>query len=124
MKVTVEMIEELQKRKNISYAVAKEALENSNGDLLEALIYIEDNEYGQNEKKENKTNNSNHSDHKQLFMDFLKQNLVLQKNNIDQISLPLWLFLILLSVAHEIIIISLIIAVFTKHKIYISKNDS
>ena len=52
--ITLEQVDKVRERCNISYAEAKEALENSNGDILEAIIYIE-----QNQKKENHTYNNN-----------------------------------------------------------------
>lgn len=41
MTFNLEKIDELKKRANVSYADAKEALEQCNGDLVEALIYLE-----------------------------------------------------------------------------------
>lgn len=39
--VTFEQVEQLRKIANVSYTEAKEALEASNGDMLEAMIYLE-----------------------------------------------------------------------------------
>lgn len=44
-KVTLEKVDELRKRTGISYEKAKEALEACDGDLLDALIYIEKSNY-------------------------------------------------------------------------------
>lgn len=41
MDIRIEAIDELRKRANVSYEDAKDALERSNGDLLEALILLE-----------------------------------------------------------------------------------
>ena len=41
MRVTIEQVEKLQKRANVSYEEAKEALEECDGDILEALIRLE-----------------------------------------------------------------------------------
>lgn len=41
MDIKIEAIDELRKRANVSYEEAKDALERSNGDLLEALIILE-----------------------------------------------------------------------------------
>ncbi len=38
---TLEQVEKLRERANVSYDEAKEALEATNGDLLEAIIYLE-----------------------------------------------------------------------------------
>lgn len=39
--ITIEQIDELRKRLDVSYEEAKEALEACNGDMLEAIIYLE-----------------------------------------------------------------------------------
>lgn len=39
--VTIEQVEKLQQRANVSYEEAKEALEHTGGNLLEAVIYLE-----------------------------------------------------------------------------------
>ena len=41
MKITIEQVEKLQERANVTYEEAKEALENCDGDILEALIKLE-----------------------------------------------------------------------------------
>jgi len=41
MSVSLEKIDILKERANVSYQEAKEALENTGGDLVEALIYLE-----------------------------------------------------------------------------------
>ncbi len=42
MEITLEMVERLKEKANVSYAQAKEALEYSGGNLLDALIYLEE----------------------------------------------------------------------------------
>jgi len=39
--ITIEQIDELRKRLDVTYEEAKEALEACNGDMLEAIIYLE-----------------------------------------------------------------------------------
>ena len=56
--ITIEQIDELRKRVDVSYEDAKEALEQSNGNILEAIIYLEKSgkikqEEAKEEKKEN-----------------------------------------------------------------------
>ncbi|ABO50065.1 ubiquitin-associated- domain-containing protein [Desulforamulus reducens MI-1] len=41
MTFNLELVDELKKRTNVSYADAKDALEQCNGNLLEALVYLE-----------------------------------------------------------------------------------
>lgn len=42
MEITLEMVEHLKEKANVSYTQAKEALEYSRGNLLDALIYLEE----------------------------------------------------------------------------------
>ncbi len=42
MEITLEMVERLKEKANVSYTQAKEALEYSGGNLLDALIYLEE----------------------------------------------------------------------------------
>lgn len=42
MEITLEMVERLREKAGVSYALAKQALEYSEGNLLDALIYLED----------------------------------------------------------------------------------
>ena len=48
--ITLEQVDVVRERCNVSYAQAKEALEACNGDVLEAIIYIEQNQKKENEK--------------------------------------------------------------------------
>lgn len=54
--ITLEQVDVVRERCNVSYAQAKEALEASNGDVLEAIIYIEQNQKKENENSETKEN--------------------------------------------------------------------
>lgn len=47
--ITLEQVDIVRERCNVSYAKAKEALEISNGDVLEAIIYLEQNQKEENE---------------------------------------------------------------------------
>jgi hypothetical protein len=50
MSNTLNQIDELRKRASVSYTDAKEALESCNGDMLEALVYLEKNKKTQSSK--------------------------------------------------------------------------
>lgn len=43
MTITIEQIDELRKRANVSFEDARDALEKCDGDLVQALIYLENN---------------------------------------------------------------------------------
>ena len=42
MEITLELVERLKEKADVSYTQAKEALEYSGGNLLDALIYLEE----------------------------------------------------------------------------------
>ncbi|WP_369702635.1 UBA domain-containing protein [Clostridium moutaii] len=42
MTISIEQIDSLRKRANVNYKKAKEELEKCNGDLVEALLYLEE----------------------------------------------------------------------------------
>lgn len=56
MSVTLDKIDVIMERANVSYQEAKEALEEHNGDLVEALIALEKGEKIKSEKKKVKEN--------------------------------------------------------------------
>ena len=126
MKISVDKIDKLRERKDVSYEKAKEALEHSEGDLLDAIIYLEE--------KENKKQNKNQSEESFEFkndefevndlLKYLQYDITFNKNGIDQFSLPIWLFLIILLFTKGLMVIALIIAVITKHKISIKNKNS
>ena len=45
MEITLEMVERLREKASVSYAEAKQALEYSEGNLLDALIYLKEKGY-------------------------------------------------------------------------------
>ncbi|MBE6067546.1 MAG: DUF4342 domain-containing protein [Clostridium lundense] len=72
MSIKLEQIDELRKRINVSYEDAKEALENCDGDILEAIVYLE---------KNNKVKAEKNDGEKECFFDKIKA-LIKKGNNI------------------------------------------
>ncbi|WP_283625101.1 DUF4342 domain-containing protein [Clostridium butyricum] len=82
--ITLEQVDVVRERCNVSYAQAKEALEACNGDVLEAIIYIE-----QNQKKENSETKDNEYTFNAISMEELK-NLIkglIEKGNVTRIKI-------------------------------------
>lgn len=85
--ITLEQVDKVRERCNVSYAEAKEALEKCNGDVLEAIIYIE-----QNQKKENDTcNKGNSSEYafNSMSIDEIKNMIksLIEKGNVTRIKI-------------------------------------
>lgn len=113
MSISLEQIDLIMKRTHVTYTEAKDALERSNGDVVEALALLE---------KEGKANRRAHTNETQqqinTYVDTLKTtHFVLSKNNHDYIHAPLLAVLIGMVICFHISIIALVIALFCGFKI-------
>jgi len=124
MSVSLEKIDLLRSRVNISYEEAKAALEKTNGDLVEALIYFE---------KENKTKTDfkKSSDFTSDATSFVKNlinkgnntRLIIRKKDKDVLNLSMTVSVVASIFAPYIPLVGLPVAVITKHKIRIEKSN-
>ncbi len=141
--ITMEQIDELRKRKDVSYEEAKEALEYCNGDILEAIIYIErkGSTYSEDKGQEGRSNFSegnNEASNKDCFSEsvgnlinwikkvFRKGNrnhLVIEKNQSVVLKLSLTIMVLITVLVPYIAIPLLIIALFTGHKFVFQGED-
>lgn len=117
MKVTLEQIDELRNRVNVSYEEAKRTLEKNEGDLIKSIIELENKKGRKNENKGNFTSFTN----KLLSL----RMSVKSKDGDTLVDLPLVLVLLAFMVAFWIVIPGLILAVLTscKIKVYRAKNS-
>lgn len=115
MSISLELIEKLKEKVNISYADAKEALEKCNGDLLEALIYVEKENKIKSDPGENKS-----SGFWKAFKRGVKRcndtRLVISKNAETVLNISLTIFIILTIFATPFVFVALLLALFTGHK--------
>jgi len=122
MSINLEQIDELRKRANVSYEDAKNALENSSGDLIDALVYLE---------KENKIKpDQNHCSESLLFKKVKKlikkgnqTKLLIKKEDIVVLNISITIAILITVVAPPLAIVALIFALVTNHKIRIKKNN-
>lgn len=122
MKITLEQIDSLRKRANVSYQDAKEALEKYEGDIVEALVYLE---------KEKKVKASKKAEGRGEFWEKIKG--IIRKGNKTKLqiknehrvvlNIPITLAIIITVFATHITILGLVIALLTKHKIRIEKAN-
>ncbi len=117
MKVTLEQIDELRSRVNVSYEEAKRTLEKNDGDLIKSIIELE------NKKKNKNSRNTN-------FTSFTNRLLALKMSVKDKegktmMDIPLVIVLFAFLMSFWTVIILLALAVFTscKIKIYRDKNS-
>jgi len=121
MSINLELIEKLRERANVSYAEAREALEKCNGDLLEALIELEKEDKIKADPQENK-NTGFWATLKRWVRNCNDTHLLISKNNETVINLSLTIVIILTILAAPIVIIGLLAALFTRHKIRLQKS--
>ena len=121
MTINLETIDALRERTQVSYSKAKEALENSNGDLVEAIIYLEREGYtstkNANEKKGEFKKNT-----KSFFKKMNRINFDLLKKGKTTLRLPLLIFLSTLLLAFPFVVIGLLIAIALGYKIEFTKD--
>lgn len=119
MKVTLEQIDELRNRVNVTYEEAKSTLEKNDGDLIKSIIELE--------KKKGTKKKDKNADGFTSFVDRLLQLklLIKSKNGDTLINVPVVLVLAVFIVAFWVVIPGLILAIITscKIKIYRDKNS-
>lgn len=131
-----EKVEKLREKANVSYEEAKAALEEANGDLLDAMIILEkagkseshkeshstkaedDDKYAivpapKKEKREGKTKIESFFDKiRALWRKSCENYFVVERKGDNFIKLPIWLFILILLIAWEAVIVVLILALF------------
>lgn len=115
MSANLELIEKLRERANVSYEEAKEALEKCNGDIVDALIYLEKQDKIKPPKESG--NSGCWASLKRLVKKCHATRLVISKNNENIVDLPLTVVIIITVIAPPITIAGLLVALFTGYKI-------
>lgn len=126
MKITLEQIDFLRERANVSYREAKEALEQADGDMVEALLMLEKDEKLSEEKGSAKAKGEGSGLWKN-FKNFIRRmnkiRFILGNEKNVLLNFPLTLAVLLAVLATPFVVIGLIIALFTGYKIQF-KNES
>jgi hypothetical protein len=123
MSARLEEIDELRKRANVSYEDAREALERFNGDMIEALIYLE---------KQNKLKSNQCSSFFDKVKHIVKKGnntlMTFRKRERIVVSLPVTIAVLITVFAPYITFIGVILALVTGHRIKFEgkegENDS
>ncbi|WMJ79196.1 DUF4342 domain-containing protein [Clostridium sp. MB40-C1] len=119
MAVSLEQIELLKKRANISYEEAKETLEKFDGDIVEALIYLEKN------KKINKNCSCESKflrNLEKLIKRGNKTKVVVRKEDETVLKTSVNLVILCTVLACPVTIVATILALVTKHTIRIERE--
>lgn len=122
MSIKLEQIDLLRERTGVSYHEAKEALEKSNNDLVEALVYLEKTHNLKTHKKLDCDNDFT-SKCKTAIKKGNNTRFIIKKKDNVVINVPATLAGITTVVAFPFAITGLILAIVTNHKIRIEKYN-
>lgn len=122
MTITLEQIDELRKRANVSFEDAREALQECNGDLVEAIVYLE---------KNGKIKSTSSSEPKDSFWDKFKAlvnkgnntRFIMYKRDKTIINLSVTISIIIAALAFHIAIIGLVVALVAGYRFKFVKNN-
>ena len=129
---TFEKVEKLREKANVTFEEAKAALDEANGDLLDAMILLEKQgkaetkreSYStkeestevlvvdQPEKKEKKRGNAFTDKVKALWHKSCENYFVIEREDKVMLNLPIWVFIIILIFSWHVTIIAMIVALF------------
>ena len=126
-----EKVEKLREKANVSFEEAKAALEESNWDLLDAMIVLEKQGktearkekfstkedadlmvVDQPEKKEKKRGNAFTDKCKVLWHKSCENNFVVERNDDVIINIPIWAFIIIILFTWHVTLIVMVVALF------------
>lgn len=116
--ITLEQIDLIMQRTQVSYSEAKEALEQANGDILEALLLLE-----RKEKSSKRTNNST-TEKVTSFIDNLNNTtFMMTKGDRTYIDVPLSIAIIMFILCFYVSLIALIISLIIGVKIQVKGEN-
>ncbi|MCR5672884.1 MAG: DUF4342 domain-containing protein [Lachnospiraceae bacterium] len=127
-----EKVEKLREKANVTFEEAKAALEEANGDLLDAMILLEKQGKAQSqresystkdepsslmivdepEKKEKKRGNAFTDKLKALWHKSCENYFVVERNEEKIINIPIWVFIIILIFTWHVTLIAMVVALF------------
>lgn len=120
-KITLEQIDLLMQRANVSYAEAKEALEQCDGDVVEALLYLEKAEKINTQKSASSSNTEKLTS----FIDKLNATtFIMKKKERIYVNVPLSVALVAIILCFHVSILAIIVAIIFGVRIaIIGEND-
>lgn len=117
MSVNLEKIDMLRERVNVSYNEAKEALEKFDGDIVDAIVYLEKDKNYQTTKKD-------FSGQAKTFFEKVNQwKLVVMKKDQTLLNLNLVISTIFALFAFPFTLLMIALALFTGHRIKVTKGE-
>jgi predicted transcriptional regulator len=123
MTITIEQIDLLRKRANVGYKEAKEALEKCDGDIVDALGYLEEQNKIKPEQEDCIKGSTFIKKVKNLISKANKIKLVISKNDKTILNLPSTLAVLFGIFAMPVAIAALILALVTNCKLRFNKEN-
>ncbi|MCM1991494.1 DUF4342 domain-containing protein [Oceanirhabdus seepicola] len=123
MKITLEQIDLLRKRANVSYSEAKEALEINDGDIVNALAYLEQQKKIKGKPFQDSTTNLVDTI-KKLIQKGFEIRLLVSKEDRMKLDISLNLLILALIVATPITLIATALSLLTKHTLRFSRRGN
>lgn len=125
MEITLEQIDLIMQRANVSYSEAKAALEHANGDILEALLLLEQ---GEKIKTNNTTAHRDPNCGSDKILNFINKlnatNFIMKKKDRVYVDVPLSVALIFIILSFHISIVAIIASLILGVRIHIKgEND-
>ncbi len=122
MTIKIEHVDLIMQRANVGYAEAKEALEKCNDSIVDALVYLEN----QDKVKPRKTKECGHGMADSITNLIHRGNrtrFILRKKEKDALNVPVNVAIIAGILAAPVAAAGILLALFTSHRIRIEKED-
>ena len=108
--ITLEQIDTIMERANVSYSEAKSALEQTNGDIVAALLKLEEDKKIKSTTEAFKEKNNYGKRFKSFIQDLNKSSFTLQKDTHTYINIPLAFAIVLFILSLPFSLIALILS--------------
>ena len=125
MEITLEQIDLIMQRANVSYAEAKAALEQANGDILEALLLLEQGDkINTNSTNQNFSQGTTTSEKITQFINKLNAtNFIMKKKEHVYVNVPLSVALIFIILSFHVSIATIILSLIFGVRIHIQGDN-
>lgn len=120
-KITIEQIDTVKTRANVGYKEAKEILEKFDGDVVQAILYLEEENKIKSDIK--LANTSYFKKAKSLVSKLNKITVEIYKKQNTVLRIPMSLAIVFSIIGLPAVLVGLVIAIFTGHRIKIENSN-
>lgn len=121
IEITIEQIDSVRNRANVGYKEAKEVLEKFDGDIIQAILYLEEEKKVKPDLK--RTSSTLFGKMKDVLNKLNNINIEMYKDEKTILNVPSTVLIIACIIGLPFVIAGGVIAVFTGHKIKIHNNN-